>query len=560
MVFGAMVGVATGLGVVGFYRLIDLSHFIFIRWPDAHLPRVAHAFYQPVLTALGVWSAWALVHRSRIPDGQNVPDVQLAVAKRDGVLSGKPVIVRTVASAFTLGSGGSAGSEGPVAVLGAAVGSSLGRRLRFQPKHLKILLGCGAAAGIAGAFNAPFAGAFFALEEVLGSFSVSAFSPVVIASVVGALTVRPFLGSHPIFELPSVPDVHPIASALLFPILGIACGWMSALHSRLSLAAPRLFARIPGPEWVRPVIGGALTGVIVLLSRGLLAGDGHLAIPRAIFGSGGLAWWILLAIALAKVVSTAATLGSGGSGGVFTPTLFIGAALGGGLGVLGNQLLPAHIVNPQAWALVGMAGLIAGATRAPLTAIFMVFEMTDDYGYVVPLMIVAVIAYVTAKRFAEHGLYDGWLAARGEHLAHGVDRAVMDRLHVHEVMDSSAITVAPDVHLRELITVSSRTRQSMFPVVESSHRLVGMITHHALREAIVARGALADVVVAEDLAESTESLTPGQSLREALSIMNTRGLDALPVVATHNGESTFKGVITRADILQAYEDVMARTV
>ena len=558
MVFGALIGVITGLGVVGFYRLIDISHLIFIRWPDTHLPRLAHAFYQPLLTALGIWSAWLLVRRTRIPDGQNVPDVQLAVAKREGVIATSPVLIRTLAAAFTLGSGGSAGSEGPVAVIGAAAGSALGRRLRFQPRHLKILLGCGAAAGIAGAFNAPFAGAFFALEEVLGSFSVSAFSPVVIASVVGALTVRPFLGSHPVFELPSVPEAHPIVSVLLFPVLGIACGWMSALHARFSLRAPQLFARMPGPQWLRPVLGGLLTGGIVLASGGLLAGDGHLAIPPAIFG--GLAWWVLLGIALAKVLSTGITLGSGGSGGVFTPTLFIGAALGGSLGVLANHLLPPHIVNPQAWALVGMAGLIAGATRAPLTAIFMVFEMTDDYGYVVPLMIVAVTAYVTAKRFAPHGLYDGWLAARGEHLAHGVDRSIMDGLHVRDVLDRESVIVAPDARLRDLITVSAGSRQTVFPVVEAPCHFVGIITHHTLREAIVERGALTDILVAEDLAESTESLASHQSLREALAIMNARGLDALPVIDTHHGDAVFQGLITRADVMLAYEQAMSRTV
>src|SRR6185312_9530982 len=181
MVFGTFIGLAGGLAVVGFYKLIDLAHLLFIQLPESHLPLVGQTFYRPLLTGAGVWAAWAVVRRAAIPEGQNVPDVQLAVAKRDGVVRFWPVVVR------------------PVAVLGAGLGSSLGRRLRFQPRHLKILVGCGAAAGIAGAFNAPFAGALFALEEVLGSFSVGAFSPVVIASVVGALTVRPFLGSQPIF-------------------------------------------------------------------------------------------------------------------------------------------------------------------------------------------------------------------------------------------------------------------------------------------------------------------------------------------------------------------------
>jgi CIC family chloride channel protein len=557
MVLGALVGLASGLGVIAFYGLIDLSHFVFIRWPEARLPRYAHAVYQPLLTALGVLAAWLVVRRAGIPEGQNVPDVQLAVAKRDGVIRAYPVIVRTIASAFTLGSGASAGSEGPVAVLGASLGSSLGRRLRLHPRHSKILVGCGAAAGIAGAFNAPFAGAFFALEEVLGSFSVGAFSPVVIASVVGALTVRPVLGDHPIFQLASAPDTHVIASALLYPVLGVACGLVSALYARLYLAAPRFIQRLPGPPSLRPFVGGALTGLIVLGSGGLLAGNGHLAIPGVVFGQ--LAWYALIALALAKILATVVTLGSGGSGGVFTPTLFIGAALGGGLGVLGAMVVPGALIDPRAWALVGMAGLVAGATRAPLTAIFMVFEMTDDYSYVVPLMIVAVTAYATARRYAPHGLYDGWLAARGEHLAHGADQAIMERLSVGAIIDAHARTVGPEATVDDVIQAASESRHGVIPVVEADGTLVGMVTHHSLRAAIIARGDLARLFLAEDLAEPVEVLQPGESLRSALAAMNTRGMDALPVV---DGRVTprFLGLLTRADILIAYERELSNAV
>src|SRR5579884_3870912 len=265
MVFGALIGVAAGLSVVGFYRLIDLAHFVFITFAEARLPGAMQPFFRPLLTGAGLWSAWFVVRRSRIPDGQNVPDVQLAVAKRDGVVRSRPVVVRTVASAFTLGSGGSAGSEGPVAVLGAGLGSAIARRLRFQPRHTKILVGCGGAAGIAAAFNAPFAGAFFALEEILGSFSVGAFSPVVIASVVGALTVRPFLGGHPIFES-RVPGSARPADVLLYPFLGVACGLVSALYSRMYLAASAAGTRTPRPRWLWPIVAGGVVGFIVLLS------------------------------------------------------------------------------------------------------------------------------------------------------------------------------------------------------------------------------------------------------------------------------------------------------
>jgi len=553
MVFGALIGVAGGLSVVAFYRLIDLCYALFVVWP-ARFGAPRSPLYFPVLTAAGVWAAWALVRRTHTAEGQNVPDVQLAVAKRGGRIYGRPVAVRTIASAMTLGAGGSAGSEGPVAVLGATLGSAIGRHLRFQPRQIKVLVGCGAAAGIAAAFNAPFAGAFFALEEVLGSFSVGAFSPVVIASVVGALIVRPFLGVHPAFRIPPAGDVHPIASALL----GIACGLVSALYSRLYLGAPAFFERLPGPRWLRPVLGGALTGVIVAASGGLLAGNGHLAIPARVFG--GLAWYALLALCFAKILATVLTLGSGGSGGVFTPTLFVGAALGGGLGVLGESVVPGGVIYPHAWALVGMAGLVAGATRAPLTAIFMVFEMTDDYSYVVPLMIVAVIAYATAKRFAPHGLYDGWLAGRGEQLSHGADRALMERIRVREALDPGAVQVAPGARLHELVEAAARTPRGVLAVVDDDGCLVGLVSHHSLREAILARGDLAPLLVAADLAEEREPLHPAQSLRAALAAMNARSTDVLPVVEEREEGPFFVGLLGRADVLVAYEREFAHEV
>jgi CIC family chloride channel protein len=344
VIIGAIIGGIAGLGVVVFYLLIDGSYEALSAWPQRHIPWLGAAILRIVFTSIGVWLAWFIVRRARAGEGQNVPDVQLAIARRGGTIHGRPVISRTMASAVTLGSGGSVGSEGPVAVLGAAVGSVLGRRLRFQPRHVKIFVGCGAAAGIAGAFNAPFAGAFFALEEILGSFSVGAFSPVVIASVVGALTVRSFLGTHPAFHIPELPDIHPVANAFLYPILGVASGLASALYSRLDVLAPKVMRRTGGPDWVRPLVGGAIVGAIVVASRGLLAGNGHLAIPSSVFG--GLPWYVLIGLSLAKILATVTTLGSGGSGGVFTPALFIGASLGGGLGALMRDVLPGHLVHP----------------------------------------------------------------------------------------------------------------------------------------------------------------------------------------------------------------------
>ena len=559
MIVGAVIGAVAGLGIVGFYGLIDVAYALLSAFPRRHVPWFGQAILQVVLTAFGVWLAWFIVRRARAGAGQNVPHVQLAVAKRGGVIAGRPVAARTLASAVTLGSGGSVGSEGPVAVLGAAVGSLLGRRLRFQARHLKILVGCGAAAGIAGAFNAPFAGAFFALEEILGSFSVGAFSPVVIASVVGALTVRSFLGTHPAFHLPQIADVHPIENALLYPLLGVACGLASALYSRLDAMAPRVMRKTPGPDWVRPLVGGAIVGGIVVSSGGFLSGNGHLAIPREVFGE--MPWHLLVALALAKILATVITLGSGGSGGVFTPALFIGASLGGGLGTLVSKAFTNHLVHPAAWALVGMAGLVSGATRAPLTAIFIVYEMTNDSAYVVPLMIVSVVSYVTARRFAPYGLYDGWLAARGEHLAHGVDQSVMEHIRVRDVLDADVPRAAPAMRVDEVARLMRDARLGTVAVVDEDGALVGAIGHLALHDALLQPVETRQLVIAEDLVERLEAVRPAQSLRAALAVMNARGRDAIPVVeATDGGRERFVGVVSRAAAFAAYDRAIEHAV
>lgn len=550
MVFGGVIGVAVGLGVVGFYRLVDLAYQGFATLPASRLGPFEKALYRPLLTAAGLWVAWALVRRSHIPDGQNVPDVQLAVAKRGGDVPVRPVAVRTVASAVTLGSGGSAGSEGPVAVLGAALGSVLGRIFRFPARNLKILVGCGAAAGISGAFNAPFAGAFFALEEVLGTFSVGAFSPVVIASALGSVTARAFLGDEAVVRVPLYDAVESWTLVLLYPLLGIACGAVSAFYSRVYFRSASLFGQMPGPAWLRPVVGGALVGALVLTASGLLAGDGHLHIPMDDMAR--MSWYFLLFVTLVKIVMTAVTLGSGGSGGVFTPTLFVGATLGTGLGLLVQLALPGRAVNPVAWGLVGMAGLVAGANRAPITAIFMVFEITDDYGLVLPLMVVSVLAYATSRRLTPYGLYDGWLAARNETLAHGADHALMERIPVARAVDRTAVWVLPDASLAEVVEATGRARQLALPVVDDDGALLGVIHYPDLRAALMDRGDLATVLVAADLAEPIETADPAQTLRDALRTMNSRAYDTIPVVEAAGG-GRYLGMLSRADLLAAYE-------
>jgi CIC family chloride channel protein len=289
-----------------------------------------------------------------------------------------------------------------------------------------------------------------------------------------------------------------------------------------------------------------LVGAITAASGGLLSGTGHLSIPTPVFG--GMVWYALVGLSLAKVVATALTLGTGGSGGVFTPSLFIGAALGGGFGRLLAGIIPGHFIHAEAWALVGMGGVVAGATRAPLTAIFMVYELTNDSNYVVPLMIVAVISLLVAKRCSPYGLYDGWLIERGEQVSHGIDEALMHRLHVMDAMDPNGARVGPGESVAALALAASRTPQDAVAVVEEDGTLVGLVSRRALRTALEQYEA-GVVLVAEDLAEPVTPLSPEASLADALRALNASALDALPVA--EDGE--YAGLVGRADILALYE-------
>ena len=370
-------------------------------------------------------------------DGMNVPDVQLAVVRRRGIIPPRPALARTAASAITIGAGGSAGSEGPVVVFGTAIGSSCGRTFGFSSDRMRVLVGAGAGAAISAAFNAPIAGAFFALEEILGCLAVTAFPPVVVASVMAAVVSRAVFGNHPAFPIP-VEYSYGLAREvfLFFPLLGVITGVVAALFVRVFFGVEALVKRMTRLRWLVPWVGGALVGVLVVMSRGLLVGYGHLAVHLEVFGR--MPWYSLALLALGSIVATSITLNTGGSGGLFTPSLYVGAATGGAFGVALAQLLPNASIRPEAYAIVGMGALVAASTSAPITGILLVFEMTNDYALVLPLMLATVISYLVARRIEPDSLYSGWLRRRGEHIEHGTDETALASLRVRDAYDDRA--------------------------------------------------------------------------------------------------------------------------
>jgi chloride channel protein, CIC family len=551
LAFAVVVGVGGALGVVVFYKLIDAAYALFFRWPETFLSRSDFLAYRPLVTATGFAAAWAVYRRfGQGVAGLNVPDVRLRVVRHGGRIPARPALARTAASAITIGAGGSAGSEGPVAVLGSTFGSWLGRIFRFESSRVSTLVGAGAAAGISAAFNAPLAGAFFALEEILGSFAAGAFSAVVVSSVLAAVVSRAVFGNHPAFPIPVEYGYTLTREVVLFyPLLGAVTGLISALFIWCFFRSEDWAARLPLPRAALPWIGGAIVGALVYLSRGILVGYGHLAVHLEVFGQ--MAWYFLLLLALGKVLATSITLTTGGSGGLFTPSLYIGAATGGAFGAALRQLFPTLHIHPEAYALVGMGALVAGATNAPITGILIVFEMTNDYAIVLPLMLTTVICHLIARRLEPDSLYSGWLRRRGERIEHGSDRALLTDLTVREAYDPAPQVFRADAPLATLLEHLRPGEQTTFPVVDEAGALLGVVTMADLARLAEDAAAAGDGRRAADVAGPIETVTLSDSLLEAIRRMGVRGTPVLPVLSA--GSHRLLGIISRSHILAAYE-------
>lgn len=560
--FAVVIGTLTALGVAGFYEAIDLAYAAFFRWSAHAMPRLGLLAYRPLVTGAGVALAWWVMRTvGRGHDGMNVPDVQLAVVRHGADLPARPALARTLASAITIGAGGSAGSEGPVVVLGAALGSALGRAFRAASSRTTVLVACGAGAAISAAFNAPLAGAFFALEEIVGTFSGTSFAPVVVASVIAAVVSRALFGNHPAFPIPSEYTYAGAGDALLgFPLLGIACGLVAALFVRTYFAADDVARALRVPPVAKPWIGGALVGALVALSGGALVGYGHLALHVDMFGR--MAWYTLVALALGKVLATSITLNFGGSGGVFTPSLYIGAATGGAVGVALTRLFPHAGLHPETYALVGMGAMIAGATDAPITGILLVFEMTNDYAMVLPLMLAVVVCHRVSRRLVPDSLYSGWLRRRGKTLGHGEDQDALAGLLVGDVYDVSPIAVTEDTPVASLLEQLGHTDQPALPVVDVDGRVTGVITPGELARAArdvhtLEANKVGDLLLAVDLARPSETVTTADSLFVAIRQLGVRGAAAIPVVDPASGR--LAGLLTRAHVLAALDSSRAVT-
>ncbi len=549
-----VVGVGAGFGAVVF------------RWLIATIKRLAFegvgemvGFPAPpalilIPAAGGLLFGPLIYFFAREAKGHGVPEVMEAVALRGGRIRPRVAVVKSLASSLCIGTGGSVGREGPIVQIGSALGSTVGQLLDLSDDRIRSLVACGAAGGIAATFNAPIAGALFALEIILGQFQATYFGAVVISAVTSDVIAQLFLGEERAFLVPPYSLVSPW-ELLLYALLGVLSAFVAVGFSRLLYVAEDLFDAWHFPEYLKPVIGGALLGLLGLLAPRLgggfprIFGVGYDSISDALFGR--LAMTTALLLLVLKLLATSLTLGSGGSGGVFAPSLFMGAMLGQTFGTVVHRLFPQVTAPPGGYALVGMASVFAGAAHAPITAIIILFEMTGDYNIILPLMFGTVVSTLISRGLSYESIYTLKLVRRGVHLRQGQDIDVMQAVTVGEAMSTQVDTVPPDMSLQELARAFTETHHHGFPVTDEEGNLLGIVSIRDLEEAM-ARGPIDGLTVA-DIATMDNLVVayPHEPMWVALRRLGSRDLSRLPVLEAE-GSRKLVGVVRRSDIIRAY--------
>ncbi len=477
--------------------------------------------------------------------GHGVPEVMLAVADRGGKIRPQVSVVKSLASAICIGAGGSVGREGPIVQIGSALGSSIGQVLHVSENRLRLLVACGTAAGISATFNAPIAGVFFALELILQDFAVDSFGAVVLASVTADVIGRAAFGNQAFLTLPAFHIVSTWEFGL-YAILGVLGGVAGLAFIRILYGTEDLLDRMwHGPEWLRPVAGGVLLGLL-LLALPELYGVGYPVLQNAVAGQ--IVLGLLLVLLVGKMLATSLTIGIGGSGGVFAPSLFMGAMLGTAFGLVANLLFHGSVAPAGAYGLVGMGAVFAGAARAPITAVIIIFELTGDYTIILPLMVAIVAATGLSNLLSKDTIYSLKLRRRGIDILRSRSANLMQEIRVRDAMQPVPEPLLVTTPMDDLVGRFARRDVAALPVVDVDGGYRGVVTAGELETAL---GNDTFDITAGDLAHLATAVAPDAPLDTTLSQFVQQGTSALPVMDP--GGSTILGWLTHRDILAAYQ-------
>lgn len=550
-----VVGISGGLGAVAFRKLVELSHDFFFGFL---LPLLPNSYFVVLLPVLGGLIVGPLIYKlAPEAKGDGISHIMIALQRFTGDIRKRAGLVLIFTSAITLGSGGSAGREGPIALIGASAGSAIGKAIRLSARDLKVLTCCGVASGIAATFNAPMGGAIFSMEVISKKFTSLDAVPILLAAVVGKAVATELIDPVPEFVNPNF--YFTTFDMVLCFFIGPLFGFLSFLWVKGYYFFEDRFQDLPLPDILKPAVGGLTAGVcgIFFFEFGIM-GVGYEGINNVFMLAARAPatdlLLLLLALGLLKMLATSSTVGSGGSGGVFAPTLYIGTMFGLAAGMLAEILAPDQIANPLDYGLLGMGALFAGTAGAPLTCIFMITEMTGNYGGLPSLIICCITSYTVARILLKGGsIYTIKLMRKGIYL--DLPQPVLSEVSVGEAMHKEVIAVSPLCRISEVRDGIYRCNYTGFPVVDEG-RLVGMITFDDIRR--IPPHEQEKMTVKEVAVRAPITINPHQSAKMAMDIMYENDVGRLAVVEKDNAQKLI-GIITRSDVIRAYEREMKRS-
>ena len=468
-----IVGLTTGAGVWLFKQLIEIANWLFFGVLGGALSPLG-GWTVLLVPTIGGLVVGVLMYRFVGEERHHgVAGIMEAVALAGGRLRYKRIPIKTVAASISIGAGASVGPEDPSVQIGANLGSFFGQVLRQSDDRTRTLVAAGAAGAISAAFNAPIAGIFFALELIIGELGGGLFGSITLAAVISAVFTQAVSGAEPAFHVPVYIFNSPLELPL-YLVLGVLAGSIAAIYIRAIYKAHDVFHDLKAPRWVKPAIAGVMVGVVGIFLPQIF-GVGYSTIEQILNGQ-VTSLGLLIALLIAKLILTPVSIGGGFPGGVFAPSLFLGATLGAAFGSIVQLALPGYPIVPAAFALVGMAAVLAGAVHAPLTAIILLFEMTNDYHIILPLMFAVVVSLLVSQRLQHDSVYELGLARKGVRLQRGRDVEVLDTLTVNEVMQTETNTLLESEPLAVASEVFARTHHHGLPVVNASGELVGILT------------------------------------------------------------------------------------
>jgi CIC family chloride channel protein len=553
------IGGLCGLAAVAFHLSIEMIETNLVeRAMDA--PGRSWILWTILAPTLGGLLCGILLQRyAPAARGSGIPEVKATFALRERTLRMRDAVAKFFIGALQIGSGASLGREGPTVQICAAIASALGRLAGVSPKSLRRLLPVGAAAGVAAAFNAPIAAVTFTIEEIVGDLDRSVLSGVIVAAALAAVIERSVLGEHPVFDVPGHFGLDHVSSLLTYALLGVAAAFVSILFTDAILGLRRRF-RLQRfvPSSLRPAVGGLVTGALAVAallwvgSRGV-TGGGYATLSRALGGELGVKAMVVLGAM--KLIATSFCYGSGGAGGIFAPSLFVGGMVGGAIGALDVKLF-GHGDATGAFALVGMGAVFAGVVRAPMTSVLIIIEMTGGYSLILPLMIANMTAYGLAHRLRPVAIYDALLEQDGIRLHGAAAMETLESIPLERVLQRDAPLVLFDPAMSAAELLKRRTAQEVYPVVDAKRRPVGLITNDELKLLDAGRS-LHRLVIASDVMRGPAVARARDDLRTALETMLAHGIPRLPVV---DDDGRIAGLVDEAMIARAYLHTHTRSL